>query len=231
MTAIPSSSSTISTDVMRMIVEKLKGDHIRKSTKDNYYCVWKSFNRFFIKLDVKPETWEDRLVLYVGYLVDTKKKSQTIKSYISAIKSVLKNNGVELNEDTYLINALTRSCRLINDHMRTRLPIRQGMLNILLRQLEMVFEAHPYLESLYKTIFASAYFGLLRVGELTKGNHPIKVKDVHIADNKEKILFILRTSKTHGTDVLPQTVKIESTNRNKTGRIRNNLKKISACIT
>ena len=106
---------------------------------------------------------------------------------------------------------MTKSCKLINDHVRTRLPIREGMLNILLKQLESIFKTQPYLESLYKTLFSMAYFGLLRVGELTRGAHPISVSDIHIADNKEKVLFILRTSKTHRRNVPPQTIKVEST--------------------
>ena len=55
-----------------------------------------------------------------------------------------------------------------------------------------------------------AYFGLFRVGELTTGSHPVMVGDVHIGENKNKFLFILRTSKTHGHSVKPQRVKISS---------------------
>ena len=46
----------ISIEAMKQIVEKLKGESIRKSTKNNYYSIWKSFNKFFIQLDSKPET-------------------------------------------------------------------------------------------------------------------------------------------------------------------------------
>ena len=36
------------------------------------------------------------------------------------------------------------------------------------------------------------------MGELTTGSHPVKVNDVSISDNKNKIMFVLRLSKTHG---------------------------------
>ena len=36
-------------------------------------------------------------------------------------------------------------------------------------------------------------------------------RDVHIGDNKQKMLFVLRTSKTHWYDSKPQTIKIKST--------------------
>ena len=78
---------------------------------------------------------------------------------------------------------------------------------------------------MYKALYATAYYGLFRVGELTSGSHPIRARDVHIGDNKEKILFILHTSKTHWTDVKPQSVRINSTNLNpkkeNSGRIHN----------
>ena len=66
----------------------------------------------------------------------------------------------------------------------------------------------PYLTKLYGAMLTSGYFGLLRVGEMTFSDHTIKAKDVHIGHNKNKILFILHSSKTHGKYAHPQTVKI-----------------------
>ena len=65
-------SSTISTADMQAIIDKLRGEGNRTSTRANYYHIWKMFNQFIIKLDEKPNTWEDRLVLFVGYLVNNK---------------------------------------------------------------------------------------------------------------------------------------------------------------
>ena len=73
-----------------------------------------------------------------------------------------------------------------------------------------MFPDQPYLTLLYRALFSTAYFGLFRIGELTKGMHPVLAKDVHIADNKRKMLFILHTSKMHWTDVKPQIIKIMS---------------------
>ena len=52
---------------------------------------------------------------------------------------------------------------------------------------------------------------MFRVGKLTTGDHPIWVTNVHIADNKNKLLFVLRSSKTHGLYAKPQMVKITAT--------------------
>ena len=205
------SSSTISTAAVQTIVNKLKNERNRSSTKENYYGIWKKFNEFFIRLDEKPDSWEERLVLFIGYLINTKKKSSTIKSYISAIRAVLQADGVELNEDRYLITSLTRACRFQNDHVRIRLPIKKGLLLILIKYLDKIFGTQPYLLRLYKALFMTAYYGLFRVGELTTGSHPILARDVH---NKKKMMFILRTSKTHWTDVKPQIIKISNIDKN-----------------
>ena len=70
----------------------------------------------------------------------------------------------------------------------------------------------PYLAILYKTILSTGYYGLFRIDEVTTGTYPVKARDVHIGVNKQKMLFILRTSKTHWSDSLPQSIKITSTN-------------------
>ena len=84
------------------------------------------------------------------------------------------------------------------------------MLNILLQNISDFFEnqPQPYLVKLYRVMLISSYFGLLRVGEITQSDHVIKADDVHIGENKDKIMFILHSSKTHGTDVMLQIVKL-----------------------
>ena len=63
---------------------------------------------------------------------------------------------------------------------------------------------------MYQAFFALAYYGLFRVGELAKGHHPVKACDVFIATNKRKMLFILRSSKTHNKGNHPQKIRISA---------------------
>ena len=193
------------------IVNKLRMEKSRESTRNLYYGVWKNFNKFIIRLDKKPKSWEDRIILYTGFLVQNKRKSTTIRTYLSAIRSVRKDDGVTINEDRFLLNSLTRVCRLVNDRVRTRLPIQRGVLNVLLDEIATCFEKDNqlYLAALYRALFSPAYFGLFRVSELA-GQHAVKAKDVQIAQNKSKLLFILHTSKTHGKGNKPQFIKISS---------------------
>ena len=194
---------------MESIVSKLKLERNRSSTRATYYCIWKCFNEFFIKLDRKPETWEERLVLFVAYLVEQKKKSTTINSYISAIKAVLKGDGMYINEDRFVLNSLIKACRFVNDQVRTRLPIKKKLLELLILKLEDMFSNQAYL-MLYQAMFTTAYHGLFRIGEITLSPHVVKARDVHIGKNKEKLMFVLHTSKTHWKDEHPQIIKMKS---------------------
>ena len=212
-----STNSTISASAIEQIIERLKFNGVRDSTRRNYHVIWKIFNKFFIKLDVKPDNWEDRLTLFVGYLIENGKQSQTVKSYVSAIHTVLREDGFRLDQDQFLLSSLTRACKLKNDVIRTRLPIQKALLNSIIAETIIFFRNcnQPYLEKLYTALFATTYIGLFRIGELTAGSHPILVTDVRLAFNKQKLLFILRSSKTHDEGSHPQKVKIQSTMSNK----------------
>ena len=68
----------------------------------------------------------------------------------------------------------------------------------------------PYLECLYKALFILAYYGMMRVGELTLSPHTLKACDIHIGNNKDKILIVLYSSKTHGKESRPQHIKVSA---------------------
>ena len=123
---------------MKMVVEQLKLERHRGSTQNNYYGIWKNFNKFnkfVVQLDEMPNNWEDRLVLYVAFLIKNDKKSTTIKSYVSAIKAVLFNGGIQISEDSTLLAALTQACKLKNDRNCNRLLIRKSLLGIFVKML------------------------------------------------------------------------------------------------
>ena len=208
-----STSTRLSTTELQGIVDRLRLQKHRSSTKANYYTVWKIFSRFYLRLDIKPEQWEDRIILFIGYLINNKKQSSTVKSYLSAIRNILKDDGVELNENIFLVSSLTKACKFANDRARTRLPIQKSMLTVIINQVEKHFNKtnQPYLKLLYKTLFSTMYYRLLRISEVSQGPHMVLAKDIQVGTNKKKMLIILRSSKTHGEGAKPQLVKISST--------------------
>ena len=195
------------------MVETLRWQRHRASTRKNYHKIWNGFNKFLLNLDVVPDKWEDRIILFIGQLIAERKQSATIKSYISAIRAILRQDRVKLREDEFLINSLTRACRLRNDTVKLRDPIQKTMLNELIGEVRNYYGKilnQPYLSVLYQSILSTAYFGMFRIGEVTSGDHPILAGDVQIGTNKQKIQFFLRSSKTHGKESRPQSVKISS---------------------
>ena len=204
----------ISAVVMEGIVEKLKSECCQDSTRKTYWCVWRIFNKFFIRLDFKPRFWEDRIVLFVAFLINNRQlKSTTSRSYLSAIRAVLWENNIKLNEDLVLLSSLMRACKIKNDTICTRLPIQKQLLHLIVDECQRYFgkvKPKPYLGSMYKALFLSAYYGMLRVGEITQGLHGLLARNVHIGTNKKNILFILFTSKTHTQGMKPQRIKIKS---------------------
>ena len=190
-------------------MEQFKQNKHKNSTKNTYHKVWTKFNEFVIRLDVIPKTWEERVSLYCGYLICIKNlQSSTVKSYISGIKSVLIDDGYDWKEGKLLLNALTRSCKLKNDEVKTRLPIQKGFLDMILHRISKKFEKQPYLEAMYIAAILISYYGLMRIGEITESEHTVKALNVHTAKNRDQILIILYSSKTHGGGDRPQKIKI-----------------------
>ena len=195
---------------MLNIIDRLKSKRVRDSTSKNYLTVWRQFNKFIIRLDRKPEKWEDRASLFCAYMIDNGSKSSTIGSYVSAIKGVLRDDGYLWDDSRILLESLIRACKLENDVVKCRLPIHGHLLEALLFELQRYYDSQLYLMIMFKAIFSLAYYGLMRIGELTSGPHVVKAKDIHVGKNKDKILIILHSSKTHGKESLPQKIKISS---------------------
>ena len=205
-----SSSSKISAHSISLIIDKLKNKQHRDSTTKNYLTIWRKFNKFVIRLDVKPRMWEDWTSLFIAYMVEQGLQSASVKSYVSAIKSILVTDGYPWNDNRVLLMTLTKACRMVNDKVYTRLPIQCHLLELILFELQRIFDKQFYLEIMYKALFCLGYYGLMRVGELTFSQHCVKAKDIHMGMNKDKILIVLHLSKTHGVESRPQKIKISS---------------------
>ena len=214
-----SNSSKISTKYLQLIIDKLLGQSQRSSTARNYLAVWRQFNKFVISLDVKPQAWEDRVTLLIAHKIDQGMKSTTVKSYVSAIKKLLVDDGYPWDDQKVLLGSLTKACRIINDKVYTRLPIQCSLLEMILFELNRIFgqKGQLYLETMYRALFALSYYGLMRISEVTISEHVVKAKDAHFALNKDKLLLMLYSSKIHDTGMKPQKIKITSNLTEKSG--------------
>ena len=152
-----------------------------------------------VKLDYPPDCWEERVSLYCAYLTEnTNIQSSTLRTYLSAIKSKLQADNYRWNQDLVYLSALIRGCKLKNDVIKVRLPISRNLLEVILFEVERrytIISKKYFICALFKTAFTILYYGLLRVGEITQSPHTLKAIDVHDAENKNKYLLILHSSK------------------------------------
>ena len=161
-------------------------------------------------MDRRPQSWEDRLIIYITHLIKIGRASQTISSYISAIKAVLRAEDIFILDNSYELAALVKACKLKNDEIHIRLPIQRNLLHLLVDKIKnrLLEKSQEYLSLLYTAIILTGYHALFRVGELTSRDHPILLEGILLADNKRKFQIVLRTSKTHTKADYPQMVKI-----------------------
>ena len=141
-----------------------------------------------------------------------------LRSYVSAVRGILKEDGIETNNGSVELAALLKSCKYTSKPSGyCRLPIQQGLLDMIVDQIDKYFlvkKNQPYLCLLYNSILLMGYYGLLRIGEMTdaEGKHMINLNDVYFDRNGEKILIILHSSKTLSEVHKPQIIKIHKRN-------------------
>ena len=85
-----SRESMLSAEYLKQVVEQLR---LEQHTRRMYHEAWVNFNDFLIRLDKWPDTWDNRLVLFVAELMDMSHPSSTISSYVSTVEAVLKEDG------------------------------------------------------------------------------------------------------------------------------------------
>ena len=163
-----------------------------------------------MKLDRRPKLWEDRTTLFLAFMIDQGAQSSTIKSYLSAIKSILVTDKYKWDDSLVMITSLTQACKLINDRVTIRLPIRKRPLDLILYEIERLYVKQFYLCTMYKALFSLGYYGMFRIGELRMSEHVVKTANVYRGTNKNKILIILYSSKTHDLSKRPQKIKISA---------------------
>ena len=210
------SKSKISVSALQRITDQLAGQQNRLSTSKTYLRIWRCFNKFLLRLDRMPNLWEDRTSIFVAHLISEGRQSSSIRLYVSAIKGTLIDDRYRWDNNKFMIRSMARVCKVINDVVCTRLPIHRKLLELLLFEIQRYFLTERnqlYLSTLYSAVFALGYYGLMRAGKLMVTDtsvHTVKARDVHVAINKNKLMLILYSSKTHTIAVTPQEIKITS---------------------
>ena len=152
-----------------------------------YHHTWYKFN-FLIELDIWPESWDDRIELFTANLIQKGSPELMIKSYVSAVRAVLREDRIEVSDKSIALSSLKYTS---NPSSFIRLPIQIRLLELVSETLDIFYLwkcNQPYLNLLYKSLLLMGYYGMMHIGEMTdaEGQHMIKFRDVHFGKMGKK---------------------------------------------
>ena len=110
------------------------------------------------------------LATFISYLSCNGFASATIVSYTSAIGYAHRMAGTHDPTGSYLIQKLLAGVTRLSPSQDTRLPITGIVLNMLINTLPSAI-SNQYNATLLRAMFAVAYFGLMRTGEITSTSY------------------------------------------------------------
>lgn len=113
------------------------------------------------------------LVQFVAYLSAKGLSYATVRSYLAGLSYFTKIQGFQDPTDQFLVSKLLQGLKRTNHIHDSRLPITKHLLQRIITILPSVCKEN-YESSLFSSAFSIAFYGLLRVSELTvtpKQNH------------------------------------------------------------
>ena len=189
-------------------VEKLFQASIALSSFKVYRRAWNLFNQAFtnmglvfngsIDLPLSP----DQIILFVGYLSNAGFASASITSYTSAIGYIHKLLNMPDPTSQFLVQKLLSACNKVNNSVDTRLPITIVVLQRLVCALDHTVP-NLYLRQLFKAMYSVAFFGLMRLGEITQDSNkqvPLTIDQIQFTSSS--VLLSIRKFK-HNLSLKP----------------------------
>ena len=64
-----------------------------------------------MRLDDRPTTWDDKLVMFTANLIVEKHPEPMIRSYVSAVRTFLKEDGIQIDNNSVTLSALLKSTK------------------------------------------------------------------------------------------------------------------------
>ena len=149
-------------------------DHsIADSTTQVYKRAWVLFQHCLVVTNQNKISVQDlplsfqTILVYLTYLRIKGFAPATITTYVSAIGYIHKVNGLVDPTTQFIIQKTLSSINRLHATTDSRLPITQFILFRLLQSMDKIISL-PYHITLLQAMFAVAFYGLFRIGEITK---------------------------------------------------------------
>lgn len=119
--------------------------------------------------------------------------------------------GIKIDDSKCRFHSLVKAARIKNGKIKMRLPIKLKLLNRMIEELPRIrkLRNQPYLIRMYQAIFAAAYYGLLRISEITGSKHSLKARDLHLGQDRPKVQLRIWTAKNKKRGSWPDDLKID----------------------
>lgn len=152
---------------------------------------------------------EHTTALFVQFL-SRRYKYSSIRSHLSALSYKYKMASLKDPTSSFIVRQAVQGLERLNPSADTRSPISLPILGSLLNALSEILHTE-YSRGLFKAMFTTAFYGLLRIGEFTSGpsDHTISLSNVHC--HSEKITIMMSSFK-HSTKATNRTVVLNRQN-------------------
>ena len=157
------------------VVERVKTllkESVSPSSRSIYARAWRLFNDcisiFNSHINIKPALpFSHNIILFfVGFLSLKGFASTTIVTYVSAIGYVHRMKGLSDPTSSPIVQKALSAVSKLNPSSESRLPITLIILHQLIQAIPIAISDF-YHRTLIKAMFIVAFFGLMRVGEIT----------------------------------------------------------------
>ena len=192
-------------ELLQLEVQGLLQDALAPRTSLSYQRAWHLFRLFSSRhgFDADQCPTLQQLVQFIAFLSVSGYAPATITSYVSGIASQLQLLSFPDVTKHFVVKRLLEGCRRRNTRRDRRRPITHDILCRIIPALQAVCSNH-FEARLFRVAFLLAFYGFLRIGELTaSARHlpsPLSRSDVNVREAPLRVELVLRHSKTdqHG---------------------------------
>lgn len=166
---------------------------------ENAITSFSNFRRSFGIEEIWPPTI-DHLINYVAYLSKTGYSAKTARTYLSGVNYKMKINNWYDYSESFILEKMLSGMHRLNKRSDSRKPITIDILTQIIPKLQYVCSS-SYETQMFKAAFCLAFFGFMRIGEISyisraTDNHIVKISDISFDDKNSELLVKEPSSKT-----------------------------------
>ena len=177
---------------------------LSENTRAAYDRGIKFFDEFRSKYSL-VQKWPPHLNDLVSYVADLSLRgisAATVRMYLSGIGYKCKIMNTADVTQNFIVNKMVEGIKRLHSRSDARAPITLDILQRIIKILPVICKS-SYETELFTAAYITAYFGFLRVGEIVVSSnasvgsgHYLRMKDVTLNHNEEKVMLKLSHSKT-----------------------------------